>query len=865
MTVCLSGVSQVIWLLNYSELVIIIAHGLSNNRFLNIVAKPPPKKNSKAASRTSASAPAKKKRSKKKVTKKSVAKTRQTKSKPSIRSRVLGIFVRLSVIAFVALLIMVLYLDRVITQKFEGQKWALPAHVYTRPLDIYVGQRIQQQDVINELRELGYREQASPAEVSRVGRYYSQEGAVDVFLREFVFWNETQEASRVQIRWQDNLIVDLVAGSSAVDDVRIEPRSFGSVSPLSHEDRSLITLEEAPKPLIDALLVMEDRKFYRHFGVDPLGIARAMVRNITAGRTVQGGSTLTQQLVKNYFLTSERTIKRKLIEMVMAILLEIHYSKEAILQAYLNEVNLGQAGNRAIHGFGLGSQFLFGRPLDELDLHEYAMLAGMVKGPTAYNPIRNPNDSRARRNLVLAVMEDHGLIDATQAEHAKKQTLKTVGNTGDQLSRSYPAFSELVRQQLQNDYQSKDLEAAGLRIFTTLDPRIQNKLDKAVASELEAIERERNFADNTLQVAAITVRTDNGEVVAMSGARTPVSSGFNRVLQARRPIGSLIKPFVMLSALRHKPDSYQLNSTVLDEPLVVSQKGSPDWEPKNYDKQFHGNVMLLDVLANSYNVPTVQMGMDVGLEKVASDLETFGLGYEPKKLPSLLLGSLDLSPLDVSKMYLTIASGGFRTPVKAVRSVLTDKQEPLDRYALDIEQVVEPKYNNMISFALQEVVRRGTAASINYRLNQGLNLGGKTGTTDDYRDSWFAGFSGDLLTVVWVGRDDNKSSGLTGANGAARVWSKYMSTLDLMPVELDLYSELTMVEVPNYVKDTMSYDCSVPRLVPVTQDNDEAFGLKCQLEGDFDFELDDETGIAPSPIWQKKKNALNRWFERVFQ
>ena len=324
-----------------------------------------------------------------------------------------------------------------------------------------------------------------------------------------MFWNETQPASKVRIVWQNGVVVDLVVadsnkGAIAVDDVRIEPRLFGSVSPLSHEDRSLISLDETPQELIDALLVMEDRKFYRHFGVDPFGIVRAFIKNISAGRTVQGGSTLTQQLVKNYFLSSERTVKRKLTEMTMAMLLDFHYSKEAILQAYLNEVHLGQAGNRAIHGFGLGSQFLFGRPINELDLHELAMLAGLVKGTTRYNPIRNPKTALKRRNLVLDVMAQEGLITPELAAENKAQKLITVGSAKRQLSRSYPAFSELVREQLREAYESKDLEAAGLRIFTTLDPRVQSHLDQSLHAEVSAIERERNFPQGTLQAAAIT-------------------------------------------------------------------------------------------------------------------------------------------------------------------------------------------------------------------------------------------------------------------------------------------------------------------------------------------------------------------------
>ena len=807
------------------------------------------------------------KKKSKKATKKKSTKRSSRPQRPFFK-KVWGLFWRLGLAVVLVLVGLFAYFDLVITKKFEGQKWSLPAHVYTRPMDIYVGQRITQSDVLNELTELGYQLRPSAGEVTRVGQYFvDANNSVSIFLREFVFWNETQPAQKAKISWNGQVIVDILTENQSADDIRLEPRLFGSVSPLSHEDRSLITLDETPQLLIDALLVMEDRKFFRHFGVDPLGILRAFMRNLSAGRTVQGGSTLTQQLVKNYFLTSERTVKRKLTEMIMAILLELHYSKEAILQAYLNEVHLGQIGNRAIHGFGLGSQFIFGRPINELELHEFATLAGMVKGTTRYNPIRNPNNALERRNLVLDVMAKKGLIEESVAIEQKAKPIKTASNASGQLSRSYPAFSDLVRQQIKQDYESSDLEAAGLRIFTTLDPRIQSHLDQTLSQEIGAIEVDRNIPNGTLQAAAVTVRTDSGEVVAIAGGRDPVISGFNRALSAQRPMGSLIKPFVLLSALKNNSAQYQLSSMIVDEPVVISQKGSPDWEPKNYDNQFRGQAMLIDVLAKSYNVPTVNIGMDIGLDVVTEDLQTFGFGGEPKRLPSMLLGSIDSNPLEVANLYLTIASGGFRTPIKSVRSVLTAEQLPLERYALDIDQVIEPKFNNLISFAMQEAVRTGTARGLQSYISPNLGIAGKTGTTNDFRDSWFAGFSGNLLTVVWLGRDDNKATGLTGSSGAARVWGKFMSKLDLQSVELDLESDVAMVSVPTYSKDSLSYECVTKRELPILlgYDESESQGLFCQ-EGS---ELYDESGYnddgAPSPIWRKKKNALDRWLERVFK
>ena len=824
--------------------------------------------------------PAKKKSkkvTKKKSTKRGSTKRTSTKKKSTTRKNtrvqrsflktVWGLIWRLGLFAALVLVALFAYFDVIITKKFEGQKWSLPAHVYTRPLDIYVGQKISQSEILNELAELGYKAKSSAADVTRVGQYsVDANQSVSIYLREFVFWNEIQPAQKAKISWSGQTIVDILADNQSADDIRLEPRLFGSVSPLSHEDRSLITLEETPQPLIDALLVMEDRKFYRHFGVDPFGILRAMIRNVAAGKTVQGGSTLTQQLVKNYFLTSERTIKRKLTEMIMAVLLEVHYSKEAILQAYLNEVHLGQAGNRAIHGFGLGSQFIFGRPINELELHEFATLAGMVKGTTRYNPIRNPKNALKRRNLVLDVMAQEGLIEESVAVAQKSKPITTASNARSQSSRSYPAFSDLVRQQIQQDYETSDLEAAGLRIFTTLDPRIQSHLDQSMREEIDAIEVDRSLPKGTLQAAAVTVRTDSGEVVAIAGGRDSAVSGFNRALSAQRPMGSLIKPFVMLSALKNNPERYQLNTIIADKPVIISQKGSPDWEPKNYDKRYRDQIMLIDVLAKSYNVPTVNVGMDIGLDVFTKDLQTFGAQKKHQRLPSILLGSLDYSPIEVANLYLTIASGGFRTPIKSVRSVLTAEQTPLERYALDIEQVIEPKFNNLISYALQEVVRSGTARGLHSHISPALGIAGKTGTTDDFRDSWFAGFSGNLLTVIWVGRDDNEKTGLTGSSGAARVWGKYMSKLELQAVDLDLESDVVMMSVPTYSEDALGYDCIAKRELPILlmSGESETQSMFCEESSDL-FEENDYNDGIPSPIWREKKNVLNRWLERIFK
>jgi len=743
---------------------------------------------------------------------------------------------------------------------FEGKKWALPAHVYTRAMDVYVGQNIRQTAILEELIELGYQKQSSQNLVNSAGKYFVQGNSVFVFQRAFTFSGSHRESQKVTINWDAGEISSIYSAEGKIAAIRIEPRLFGSVSPLNHEDRQLITLEQTPQTLIDTLLAVEDRKFYKHFGVDPFGIARAMVRNVSAGRAVQGGSTLTQQLVKNYFLTSERTFKRKVTELLMSLILEIRYSKDEILQAYLNEVNLGQAGNRAIHGFGLGSEFIFGRPLSELNIHQQATLVGMVKGPSYYNPIRKPERSKSRRNLVLGIMSEQGIIEESIAEQQKKLPLNTLSSRAEQSKRSYASFTGYARDQLNERYQSEDLNTAGLSIFTTIDPRAQASLDKAIKKSFTAFSsRLGDEKASQLQVAAVSLRTDNGEVIALSGGKAGTLGGFNRALNAKRPIGSLVKPFVLLSAIQQKPQKYQLNTAILDDKVIVSQKGSDDWIPNNYDKKYHGNVMLMDALAKSYNIPFVKIGMDTGLSAIADTLSKYGLKNEPRKLPSLLLGSLELSPVEVSKLYLTLASGGFSSPITTVNSVVNEQGEALESFELQIQQVANSDVNNQAVRAMQEVFSSGTAAGLRKYFPEGLNLAGKSGTTDGNRDSWFAGFSGNILTVVWLGRDDNKTSGLTGSSGAGVIWSNYMSSLDLLPVQTFYSGNLSQVNVPSMVlvgEGEIAYDCSNDRSVMVSN----------TVEGAFDCAIDawDENDDIGNVYKQKAVGRIGRFLDSIF-
>lgn len=787
------------------------------------------------------------------------------KVKHSVLQRIKPTVVRLAIIMFIAVLGFTAYLDVDIRRKFEGQKWALPAHVYTRPMELYVGQRIDLKLVQSELNELGYQELG---DVQRVGSYRISNDRLEIYQREFRFWDGLRSEQQLDIQFGNGgvnsiLVSNATGGTQPTEIIRLEPRLFGSVSPLSHEDRSLLRLEDVPPHLVNALIAIEDQQFYSHFGVNPFGIARAMVRNIMAGRVVQGGSTLTQQLVKNYYLNSDQTVKRKLTEMIMAVLLEIHYSKDEIMQAYLNEVHLSQAGNRAIHGFGLGSQHFFGRPLQELELPQMAMLAGIIKGTSRYNPIRHPERAKIRRNLVLKTMLEQQQINQQEYQESIAAELNLSNMTTQVAPLSYPAFLGFVRDNLQDEYQQEDLLNDGLQIYTTLNPRIQQNLERAVQAELTAIEERKGIDNNTLQVAAVVIRTDNGEVAAMIGDRKASFSGFNRALDAKRPVGSLLKPFIYLTALE-LPAQYSLATPIDDVAITVSQRGSPDWRPQNYDGREHGPVMLIDALSHSYNLATVQLGMQLGVSEVAATIRRLGYDEPIRELPSLLLGALPMTVMDVGQMYLSLASGGFKTPIKGIRSVLSNENLPLARFPLQIDQVVEPQFNNLINYALQEVVRRGTGRVVSNGFRYDYGLAGKTGTTDEYRDSWFAGFSGNYLTVVWVGRDDNKSTGLTGASGAARLWSKVMQKIPMQRLELP-YNENIIPQLVHYSLEFEKYDCSLSRQLPILMASLPLERIPCAERMQYDLENEEQRHFEPNlNATPPTKTKPKSFWERIF-
>ncbi|NRF49454.1 penicillin-binding protein 1B [Pseudomonas stutzeri] len=695
----------------------------------------------------------------------------------------LGWAVKLSIVGLVILAGFAIYLDAVVQEKFSGKRWTIPAKVYARPLELFVGQKLDKNDFLAELDALGYRRERS---VSGPGGASVAGNDIELHTRGFQFYEGAEQSQRLRVRFSGDFVAGLSsANGSALPVARLEPVLIGGLYPAHNEDRILIKLDQVPPYLVETLVAVEDREFFNHFGVSPKSVARAVWVNLTAGQVRQGGSTLTQQLVKNFYLTNERSMTRKITEAMMAVLLELHYDKQEILEAYLNEVFLGQDGRRAVHGFGLASQYFFGQPLAELKLPQVALLVGMVKGPTYYNPRRNPERALERRNLVLDLLAEQQVISADEAAKAKQAPLG-VTQRGSMADSSYPAFLDLVKRQLREDYRDEDLTEEGLRVFTSFDPVLQLKAEQAMSETLKRLGK----ATEGVEGAMIVTNPETGEIQAMLGSRQPGFAGFNRALDASRPIGSLIKPAIYLAALE-KPSQYTLTSLLEDEPFSVKGADGQVWKPQNYGRQAYGTVYLYQALANSYNLSTARLGLDLGVPNVLKTLERLGASPKWPAYPSMLLGAGGLRPIEVADMYQTLANGGFNTPLRGIRSVLTADGEPLKRYPFQIQQRFDPGAIYLTQYAMQRAMREGTGRSAYNRLPQSLNLAGKTGTTNDSRDSWFAGFSQDLLAVVWLGRDDNGKTSLTGATGALQVWTDFMRRADPLPLQMPVPDNVT--------------------------------------------------------------------------
>ncbi len=684
------------------------------------------------------------------------------------------IFCVLVIGSFLAFSAYLIRLDNVIRDKFEGNRWDIPAKVFARPLEIYVNAPVSQSDFEQELQLLGYKKGDS---YSKSGTYVIQGNVIYVHTRGFDFGDSVDPEQVLQVSFANDVISEVKATKPTNTGIaRLEPMLIGGIYPQHNEDRVLIKLDKVPKPLIEALIATEDRNFFNHHGISFRGTARALVSNVTGGKR-QGGSTLTQQLIKNFYLTPEKTIKRKVNEALMSLLLELHYDKNEILEAYLNEVNLGQSGNYSVNGYGLASQFYFGLPLKELNIAQQAFLVGLVQGPTLYNPWKNPELAKKRRDVVLKNMLVMGYLTQDQYDTETARPMKVVDKPSVGIAR-FPDFLDIVRRQLKTEYQETDLANQGLRIFTTLDPLAQTRIQNSFRA---SVSRLANGQLKDLQGAVLVSHPANGELIAAVGS-TQDFTGFNRTMDARRQVGSLLKPIIYMQALQS--GRYNWATQIEDAPVNIPTDGNKNWSPKNYSGSGYGYVPMAQALANSYNLSAVRLGQEFGLSTFKNNLTKLGVTSSIPNYPSIFLGAVDMSPMEMLNIYGNFATGGFKYPIKAIRSVVDNNGRLLDRYGLNVQQTIDPATAYILNYGMQQVMSAGTGKAAYNTFSTELKLAGKSGTTNDTRDSWFAGYSGNNMAVVWLGLDDNKVTGLTGSTGALPVWINVMKQLRQKPVDL---------------------------------------------------------------------------------
>lgn len=701
----------------------------------------------------------------------------------------------------------VLVLNKRVQDRFSDLVFAVPTRVYARPLPLSVGEPMSPAALELELTFAGY-SQDGHGQVA--GSWVKQGGGYTISSRGYAGpdGGELPKRIRVSLGHGEVQSVQNAAGGKPVSLTHLDPARIATLYGATQEERRFVQLADVPPLLLSGLQAVEDRNFKHNIGIDFGAIARAAFANLRAGHTVQGGSTLTQQLVRNLFLSRDQTFTRKINEALMSLLLEAHYSKGRILEAYVNDVFLGQQGGQAVHGFGAASEFYFGRRLQELRPQEIALLVGLVKGPSYYDPRRAPQRALTRRNLVLQEFFDTHLLSAAQLNAAQAAPLDVIKD-GQLPHNRFPAFMDLVRKQITADFDEKALREGNLSIFTTLDPAAQLYTEQSITSALKGLGKR----GDGVQAAAVVTDTQNGNVLAVVGSRTPGDPGFNRALDIQRPIGSTIKPFVYLVALT-QPQRWNLASMMDDSPINMRQPNGSVWTPQNDDHRSHDPLIMVDALAHSWNLATIHLGLAVGLPRIRAFLESFGLpNVNPS--PSVLIGALDLAPFQVAQMYEYLAADGHALPLLAVRGVVDSSGRTIKRYQVQGGAGEYQEAVRLVTWAMQQVAEYGTASAIGNSNLAWLHAAGKTGTSNDSRDSWFAGFTGDRLAVFWMGRDDNKPTTLFGASGGLRAWRDLFAKLPTSPLSAAPGPGLEMAWInPSDGKRTES-QCQGAQQVPI--------------------------------------------------
>ncbi|WIG54742.1 MAG: multimodular transpeptidase-transglycosylase [Rhodanobacteraceae bacterium] len=672
-----------------------------------------------------------------------------------------------------------LVLDHRVKTRVSEIDFTQPTRVYARPQLLEAGVPMNKATLTLELQMAGYTEAAHVAQVP--GTYSIDGGTFTIASRGYMDPVGGELPRRVRVTLgsgQIQSVFDLTS-NKPLRRTHLDPARIATMYGSQQEERIIVQLDELPPLLVQGVQAVEDRDFKNNHGIDLSSIARAAIADLRAGHVVQGGSTITQQLVRNLFLDRNQTLIRKFNEALLSILLDAHYTKGQILAAYCNEVFMGQQGGQAVHGFAAASWYYFGRPVQTLRPQEIALLVGMVRGPSYYDPRRNPERALARRNVALDAFHATGILNDAQWNAAKASPLDVTANPQLVVDR-FPAFMDVVRGQLKQDFSDQQLRSGGLKVYTTLDPAAQTYAEQSLDEALKSLGKR----GDGMEGAAVVVDPSDGDVLAMVGGRQSDQHGFNRAYDARRPVGSSLKPFYYLMALTN-PSRWNVASMLDDSPISMKLPNGKLWTPQNDDHQSHGEVPMVEALAKSYNLASVHLGLQLGIDRVAAFLRSFGL-KDVEANPSLLLGAVDMSPFQLAQLYEFIADDGHALPLLTLRGVLDAKGKVVKQYAVQPGKGQYQQAVGLVRWMMQQVTQYGTAAAIGNSSLASLHVAGKTGTSDHQRDSWFSGFTGDRLAVTWMGRDDNQPTHLWGATGALRVWTKLFEKLPSAPLTTSL-------------------------------------------------------------------------------
>jgi penicillin-binding protein 1B len=752
--------------------------------------------------------------------------------KKSLLARASITLAKLMIAGLFALGIFCIYLDAKVRKTFEGQRWHVPVQVYGQLKTLQLGEQENLKEIAQSLKINDY-DKVNFA--TRVGQFSQSAERLIIFQRPFDFIDGSSNAQRLNIEVVNGIVVALKVDKQAVDKLTLEPQLLARLVPDNKEDRVLVSLEDLPSQLIDTLLLIEDRDYYHHHGVSPIGILRALFNNIRAGKTVQGGSTLTQQLAKNMFLSRERTLSRKIQEALMSLILECRYSKDQLLEAYINEVYLGQNYGNGVYGFGLASKFYFGKEINEISHAQMALLIAQVKGPSYYDPWRHPERAKERRDLVLRLMFEQHMLSLVDFEIAAESDL-SIRQNRKLAKKNYPAYLQLVNAEL-NQHLSSVTQKSGIKVFTGFSHRSQQFLEQSVAQQLPLLERK--YKQEDLEAAMVVTDIASAEIRAVVGGRESGYAGFNRAVNAKRHIGSLIKPAIYVAALE-RYQQYNLASILDDKAITLKNGSGKKWQPKNYDGKYRGQVSLIEGLVYSLNVPTINLGMSLGLHSVADAIKALGYQEEISMRPSVLLGAINMSPLEINQLYLAIASKGHYQKAHTITHILSSNNETLWKKAQLSEQRLSSNAAYLLNYALTQVTQTGTARSLTWRLDN-KRMAGKTGTSNALRDSWFIGYDDKHLVTTWLGKDNNKTTGLTGSSGALPLFAAFMKKQGVVNLVEDKPDGIEVTLFEQQTGNAVTEACANTVVYPAIR-----------------------AGIITSKQCLEEKVDQRSWFEKVF-